>query len=409
MHAISFVLTAVLAITPPVTITGFSGQPLPANDGWAASGAGTTGGTGGTVITVGSRAELAAAVSGSAPKIVLVEGTIEGPECEGLADPAYSLEAYLAAYDPAVWGRATDPSGPLEQARLRSLANQKALVEIKVGPNTTIFGKRGATLRRLTLMIDNAPNVIVRNLRFEDAADCFPRWRPTDGAEGNWNSEYDLVSVRRSANVWIDHNTFSDGDNPDSAQPVYFGRPYQVHDGALDITHTSDLVTVSWNVFTNHDKTMLIGSSDTVGPDVGKLNVTLHHNVFDGVGQRAPRVRFGKVDAYNNHFNVREPFDYMVGVGIQSAIYLENNSFFVDNGIPLELLLKEWRGTTLTETGTWANHRPVNLTSLYNAANDPDFGTDAGWTPTLRAHRPLPTVLVPLLTTILAGAGRLPV
>jgi pectate lyase len=156
---------------------------------------------------------------------VLVSGLIEGPSCAGLADPGYSLDAYLAAYDPVVWGRAADPSGPLEEARVRSVANQRALTEIKVGPNTTIYGLQGATLRRLTLMIDRAPNVIVRNLTVEDAADCFPRWRPTDGAEGNWNSEYDLVSVRRSTNVWIDHNTFSDGNNPDSAQPVYFGQP----------------------------------------------------------------------------------------------------------------------------------------------------------------------------------------
>ena len=30
------------------------------------------------------------------------------------------LDAFLAAYDPAVWGRATKPSGPLEDARARS-------------------------------------------------------------------------------------------------------------------------------------------------------------------------------------------------------------------------------------------------------------------------------------------------
>lgn len=385
----------------------FARHTLPANDGWASAGAGTTGGSTGPVTIVRSRDELAAAVAGSAPKIVLIDGVIAGPSCEGLADPEYTLEAYLAAYDPAVWGRATDPSGPLEQARVRSVARQRALAEIRVGPNTTIYG-RGATLKHLTLMIDGAPNVIVRNVRFEDAADCFPRWRPTDGAEGNWNSEYDLVSVRRSTNVWVDHNTFSDGANPDSAQPVYFGRPYQVHDGALDITHTSDLVTVSWNVFTNHDKTMLIGSSDTVGPDVGKLNVTLHHNVFDGVGQRAPRVRFGKVDLYNNYFKVRSPFDYSVGIGIQSAVYMENNYFHVARDIGLDAVLKDWKGTALTELGTRVNGRRASVLEAYNAAHDPDFGSDAGWTPSLRSHPPLPAAVVPFLTTCLAGGGRLP-
>ncbi|HZM76604.1 MAG TPA: hypothetical protein VFC19_12805 [Candidatus Limnocylindrales bacterium] len=385
-------------------------EVLPANDGWAAMGTGTTGGSAATSMTVvHNRDELAAAVAGADPKIVLVEGVIEGPSCDGLADPGYTLEAFLAAYDPATWGR-VNPSGPLEEARLRSVANQRALTEIKVGPNTTIYGLPGATLKRLTIMIDRAPNVIVRQLDLQNAADCFPRWSPTDGATGNWNSEYDLLSVRRSTNVWIDHNTFSDGDNPDSTQPVYFGRPFQVHDGAADITHTSNLVTVSWNVFKQHDKTMLIGSSDTVGPDVGLLKVTLHHNVWDGVGQRAPRVRFGQVDLYNNYFNIKAGHDYSVGIGIQSAVYMENNYFRLHDGIALDRVLKDWKGTTLTEIGTWArsdNAFPQRVSALdaYNAVNDPDFGSDAGWAPTLRAHDPLPALAVPLLTSIFAGAG----
>jgi pectate lyase len=48
----------------------------------------------------------------------------------------------------------------------------------------------------------------------------------------------------------------------------------------------------------------------------------------------------------------------------------------------------------------------VSLLASYNAIHDPDFGADAGWTPTLREHRPLPTVVVPIVTW-LSGAGRL--
>ncbi|MDI1461359.1 polysaccharide lyase family 1 protein [Catellatospora sp. KI3] len=424
--ALAVLLPASAATAAPDSAPGWwaqkvARQALAAGDGWAATGAGTTGGAAADathVFVVHDRDELAAALAGAEPKIVYVAGTIDGlagPDgpltCADLADPGYTLESYLAAYDPAVWGRATDPSGPIEQARVRSVATQRARTELRVGPNTTVLGLSGATLRHLTLMIDTAPNVIVRNLAFEDAADCFPRWRPTDGAEGNWNSEYDLVSVRRSTNVWVDHNTFSDGDNPDSTQPVYFGRPWQVHDGALDITHTSDLVTVSANVFTHHDKTMLIGSSDTVGPDVGKLRVTLRHNVFDGVGQRAPRVRFGQVDVYNNTFRVREPYDYSVGLGIQSAVYLENNFFDLGDGIPADRVLKDWKGTAVTELGSWVRTGtglggPVSLLAAYNGAHDPDFGPDAGWTPELRAYKPAPAAVVPLLT-LLSGAGRL--
>ena len=37
-------------------------------------------------------------------------------------------------------------------------------------------------------------NVIVRNISFQDTADCFPEWSPTDGITGNWNAAYDSIS-----------------------------------------------------------------------------------------------------------------------------------------------------------------------------------------------------------------------
>lgn len=407
-------------------------QALPANDGWAAEGVGTTGGGAATadrVRVVRTRAELVAALGGdnatnaadATPKIVYVAGPIdgfEGPDgtplgCADLADPEYSLPAYLAAYDPAVWGR-VDPSGPLEAARVRSVAAQTRQTQINVGSNTTIVGLRGARLTGLTLMIDRVANVIVRNLELADARDCFPAWSPTDGDAGNWNSQYDQISVRRSEHVWVDHNTFTDGDNPDRAQPSYFGRPYQVHDGSLDVTHTASLVTASWNRFVGRDKLMLIGSSNTVGPDVDRLKVSVHHNLFDGDLQRLPRVRFGQVDVHENHYRLGGPgFEYALGVGVRSAIVAEHNFFTLADDVDPADLIRDWGGTALTERGSWVRQgdgraRPVDLLAAYNAAHDPDLGGDAGWTPTLRAAPPLPTPLVPLVVGAWAGAGRLP-
>ncbi|WP_428965299.1 pectate lyase family protein [Micromonospora fluostatini] len=416
----------------PLTARLIGRQALPANDGWAAAGPGTTGGSTAAddqVHVVRTRAELVQALGGDnatnrtndTPKLIYVDGTIDGFEgadgallsCADLADPGYTLEAYLAAYDPAVWGRVA-PSGPVEAARVRSVTNQTRHTQINVGPNTTIVGLRGATLTGLTLMIDSADNVIVRNVTFDDARDCFPAWSPTDGESGNWNSQYDQVSVRRSENVWVDHNTFTDGDNPDSAQPVHFGRPYQVHDGSLDVTHTASLVTASFNRFVGRDKLMLIGSSNTVGPDVGRLNVTLHHNVFDGVLQRLPRVRFGQVDIYNNYYRLSgEGFEYAIGVGVQSAVYAQNNYFTLGSGITAADLLYDWSGTAITTRGNWVHEagrlpRGVDLVAAYNAQHDPDLSPDAGWTPTLRTGPVLPAPLVPLTVQALAGANRLP-
>ncbi|MEU7841011.1 polysaccharide lyase family 1 protein [Micromonospora sp. NPDC049114] len=407
-------------------------QALPERDGWAAEGIGTTGGSAATperTRVVHDRAELVDALGGdnagnatdATPKLIYVDGAVDGftgPDgtplsCADLADPAYQLDAYLAAYDPAVWGRVA-PAGPLEEARVRSVANQTRQTQINVGPNTTIVGLRGARLTGLTLMIDRASNVIVRNLTFVDARDCFPAWSPTDGDTGNWNSQYDQISVRRSEHVWVDHTTFTDGDNPDSAQPSYFGRPYQVHDGSLDVTHTASFVTASWNRFTGRDKLMLIGSSNTVGPDVGRLKVTLHHNLFDGDLQRLPRVRFGQVDVYNNLYRLGgDGFQYALGVGVQSAIYAQNNFFSLDAGLDPADLLYDWGGTALTERGSWVRQgagpaRPVDLLAAYNAAHEPDLGADTGWTPTLRRDPVLPAALLPLLVGPLAGVDRLP-
>jgi pectate lyase len=380
-------------------------QPLPPNDGWASTGPGTTGGStadSAHVTIARNRAELAAAVAGDTPKIVLVSGDIDlsvdaanhHRDCASYADPAYSLDAFLAAYDPATWGRTAKPSGPLEDARVRSAANQGATVKINVGSNTTIVGINHAHLHHGSLVLSGVNNVIIRNVELSDAADCFPAWDPTDGDAGNWNSLYDLVSLTGATHVWIDHNSLNDGDNPDSDQPLYFGRPYQVHDGASDIIKASDLVTVSWNRYSNHDKTMLIGSTDTVGVDVGKLRVTVHHNEFDNVLQRAPRVRFGEVDVYNNYYIATNPaYQYSLGVGVQSAIYAENNYFKIS--APLGNVIHYWKGTAITAKGSLVQpNQPVDLVAAYNAAYDPDLSPDAGWTPVART-RIDPTWAVP--------------
>jgi pectate lyase len=391
-------------------------QPLAPDDGWAAAGTGTTGGSTADdahVTVVRNRAELVAAVAGDTPKIVFVSGRIDmnTGSCADYADPEYDLDAFLATYDPAVWGRATRPTGPLEDARVRSARRQGEQIRIPVGSNTSIIGLRGARIHGGSLTLTNVGNVIVRGIEFTDAADCFPAWDPTDGDAGNWNSLYDLVSLSGATNVWLDHNTFSDGNNHDDEQPLYFGRPYQVHDGASDIIRGSDLVTVSYNDYYDHDKTMLIGSTDTPGVDVGKLRVTVHHNRFGNVVQRAPRVRFGQVDVYNNLFVATdEAYSYSLGVGVESAIYAENNFFVLSADIPAADVIRYWKGTRITAKGSLVKvgsrlPRPVDLVAAYNAAYDPDLSPDAGWTPTLRPRLD-PTLAVPLIVSATAGASR---
>jgi len=422
--ALGVALPASAAITTPsAAALDLARQPLAPNDGWAAAGAGTTGGSAADdahVFVVRTRAELATAIAGNTPKIVFIAGKIDANtddagnhlDCTAYNDPAYTLEAYLAAYDPAVWGMVT-PTGPLEEARVRSTRIQGAKVRLTVGSNTTIVGLKGAKLVGGNLILDRVSNVIIRNVSFEDAYDCFPAWTPTDGATGNWNSLYDNVTLTGATNVWFDHNTLTDGANQDVDEPVYFGRPFQVHDGLFDVIRASDYVTASYNNLFEHDKSMLIGSTNTVGADVGHLRVTLHHNRFANLGQRVPRVRFGQVDVYDNYYYAtdEDTFSYSWGVGVQSAIYAENNFFLRSADTPLDAFVFDWGGLAMTEKGTLVRVgtgpvRPVNLLAEYNATHDPDIGSDAGWTPVLRT-RVDDTAAVPGIVTTQAGVGKL--
>lgn len=417
-------------------------EPIAAWDGWAAQPTealpnGTTGGSAAApehVYTVSDRNALVAALAhpSATPKIIRVAGVIDANvdaegaplSCEDYARPdpesgeMYSLAQYLADYDPATWGRDAEPSGPQERARVASVAAQQARIRIRVPSNTTIVGvTRDATIRGAWFDIrpgsgsNNAPaNVIIRNLAFADTHDCFPAWDPTDGDDGNWNSLYDSISVRNATHVWIDHNAFYDAATADDRQPHYFGRLYQVHDGFVDVTNASDYVTISWNIMANHDKAMLVGSSDSASADRNRLKVTLHHNLFHDLGQRVPRVRFGQVHVYNNQYSLSRDgaanYGYSWGVGTESQLVAQNNHFLLPAAITADMLVEVYNGSSARIEGTLLNgfsrHHQVDVIGAYNAANGASLGTNVGWTPTL--YRRLdPTPSVP--ARVILGAG----
>ena len=396
-------------------------QPLAATDGWAAFSTGTTGGSVAApenVYVVTTRKELADALknAGSLPKIILVYGTIDANvddnnmplACADYVTQGYTLEAYLAAFHPEVWGRTKVPSGPLEDARKASQGNQQKRVRITVPANTTLVGLgNDATIVGANIYLKNVDNVIIRNITFRDAFDCFPQWDPTDGSTGNWNSQYDNIWLTGATHVWVDHCAFDDGDHPDSEQPEYFDRVYTPHDGELDITNASDLVTVSWNRFVDHDKVMLVGSSDKAPADVGKLRVTLHHNLYANVVQRGPRVRYGQVHIYNDFYVIGENdgYDYSWGVGVQSHIYAENN-FFEMGSVTPDQIIKRFSGTTIHVGETCVNGpasaERIDVLAAYNATYNPDLAPDDSWVPLLVGEMH-PTEAVPALVWHKAG------
>ncbi|MDI5791560.1 hypothetical protein PO124_33995 [Bacillus licheniformis] len=60
-----------------------------------------------------------------------------------------------------------EPTGKLEEARLRSKDNQKERVLIRVGSNTTIIGLGDDAKSSAEAFMSKRGNVIIRNIEFE--------------------------------------------------------------------------------------------------------------------------------------------------------------------------------------------------------------------------------------------------
>lgn len=351
----------------------FMREALPKQDGFASVGNGATGGANATeqnVFKVTNKKEFVSALKdrkNTTPKIVLVYGTIDFDTDDNgkpltmkdyMVD-GYDFQQYLETHKP----QSTAPKSlkdEQEAKRKASQKNQSKSITVHVPPNTSIIGMDNAKLKGVNLVLDS-DNVIIRNIQFESPYDYFPSWDPNDGPEGNWNSQYDSISIKGGTHIWIDHSSFQDG--PETVEK-YFGRKYEHRDGLVDITNEADYITISYSTFANHNKTMLIGSSDSKISDEGKLHVTLHHNYFHDVVQRLPRVRFGQVHVYNNYFasditNGEYAYAYALGVGKKSQIYAENNVADI-TGKDYTSFVKVFGGKQLTTVNNMFNGQIID-------------------------------------------------
>ncbi len=146
--------------------------------------------------------------------------------------------------------------------------------EIQVKSNKTIDGRgQSITLNGHGLRLSYVSNIVIHNIAIRNVA-------PTGtGATG------DALHVARNvSNVWIDHVTLS-------------GAP----DELLDIGKEATDITVSWSRFEKNGKAVLISWSPTEVKDT-IIRVTMHHNFFDSISERAPnKLRFGKAHVFNNY------------------------------------------------------------------------------------------------------------
>ena len=248
-------------------------------------GKGTTGGEGGTEVTVTTAADL---------------------------------DAIMRAREKA---KSTEPIIIHVEGRLTF---HDSMLDVKDTSNISIIGVgTDAIIDGFGLKIVRTNNIIVSNLTFVNAAD-------------------DSIEVASSHNIWIHHNTFSNG-----------------YDGLLDIKEGSTNVTVAWNHFKDHRKTSLVGHSDNNGSVDINLKVTYHHNFFDGTYSRNPRVRFGQVHVVNNYYlNNGASIDgggYGIGAANQSQLVVEGN-YFENVNMPIIVGWPEWKDSPIGNYPGYVRH-----------------------------------------------------
>lgn len=314
-------------------------QTLDAGHGWGAQNGGVTGGSkadNAHVYTVSTRAELLAALGGNnasnganaTPKIIKITGNIDL--------------------------NADDHGKPLTKA---DFANEKAQLDhdmLTVGSNTTIIGVGpNAGISGGGFNVNDSHNVIIRNLNMSTPFDFFPG----KDDQGNPHGRVYSIEAKGTQNLWVDHNTFNDGKAPAGA----------ISGDQIDFTNGANFATISNNQFLSHNKSILIGSSDGRTSDAGKLNVTIDHNLFDGVSQRDPRVRYGNVEVANNLYrdssSQTNRFQYNLGVGVHSDITSQNNAFETQ-GVGTGSLVKRFGDSGhLSDSGSLVNGKAVDLSS----------------------------------------------
>ncbi|MFW5775336.1 MAG: Ig-like domain-containing protein [Chitinivibrionales bacterium] len=266
-----------------------SAQDLCEPVGWATENGGVTGGGNATPVVVSSFSELESAVTDENVKVVHVSGTITMDERITIQDQS----------DKSIIG--------LPGARLVSTDQSS-------GSSGIFYVKR-------------CENFIMRNLVFEG-----PGAYDVDG--------YDNLCIDDSRNFWVDHCDFEDGV-----------------DGNFDIKNKADFISVTWCTFTykkpprsggsggsdDHRYSNLIGSSDGATGDAGKLNVTFYYCRWgEGVRERMPRMRYGKLHMVNNLFD-SDVSNHCIRAGYKADILLEGN-FFDDQDEPVDEFKGDYTG-----------------------------------------------------------------
>ncbi len=231
-------------------------------------GAATTGGTGGSEVTVTDLSGLTSALLTPGKLIIKIDGTITA-------------------------------SGAI----------------LELTSDKTIIGVADrAFLQGIGFHLKNVSNVIIRNIKFTMIG---------GGADDIIGAE--TTSSNTAGNYWIDHCEFYN-EYPTLPETAAKKDKY---DGLIDVKQQVSNITISWCYFHDHWKCSLTGFSTDKDPYDRKI--TYHHNWFKNIRSRVPSYRAGTGHVYNNYYDGLNDPNAPQSDGVHSrdgaCLYVEGNYF----------------------------------------------------------------------------------
>ncbi|KAF8666363.1 hypothetical protein HU200_053466 [Digitaria exilis] len=197
------------------------------------------------------------------------------------------------------------------------------------------------------LELKDVNHVIVVGLTVRN---CRPTRQP-DGAM----SDGDGITVFRSTDVWIDHCTLE-----------------KCTDGLVDVTEGSTRVTLTNNLFRNHNKAVLLGHSDVFTQDK-VMRVTVAFNRFGpGLVQRMPRCRLGLFHVINNDYVDWKL--YAIGGSAAPTILSHGNRFLADK--QKEITKRDDTSKSVWSSWTWVSEGDLMLNGAFFRSSGDGGGPD---------------------------------
>ncbi len=269
-RSVNLIVTIAL-ILGVLTLRGQAPEPNFALAGFATETTGTSGGKGGSTITVTTGNELQSAINAhqksNQPLIIMVEGIINLENSPGLEK-----------------------------------------IDVKDVSNLSIIGSvNGAEFDGIGLKLRRANNIIIRNISVHHVT----------------SGEKDCIGIEGPADhIWIDHcelyNEFGDVDGDGDLD----SNDKDFYDGLLDVKADAEYITYSWNYLHSSWKTSLVGSSEN---DTYDRKLTIHHNYYNDCYSRLPLFRGKTGHIFNCYYSNIE--STAINSRLNSCIRIEKNYF----------------------------------------------------------------------------------